>query len=228
MNTLNHVGIIMDGNRRWARLHNKSVYEGHYHGVESLKKVIEHCCERGIGYLTVYTLSTENLKKRSGDELDNIFKLIKLFIKRYKKKLKSEGVRLTIYGDLKALPEDVQDAVTGAIDELKDGQKMTLNLALNYGGRKEILHAIKHIVQSGLHVQAITEDSINEHLYSNGQPDPDIIIRTGGNHRLSNFLTWQSVYSELFFIDTYWPDFTPDIFDSIIDDYYKEERRFGK
>lgn len=228
MNTLRHIGIIMDGNRRWARERGKTVFQGHYEGVENLKRIIEHCSQKGIEYLTVYTLSTENLKSRSEKELSNLFKLIKQFTKTYIEQLKEKGIQMNIYGDLMGLPADVRKSIEEAIEYLKDGAGMTLNLAVNYGGRHEIIHAVKEYMKNGGTAEDLDKASFENYLYSKNDPDPEIVIRTGGNHRLSGFLTWQSIYSELFFVKIYWPGFTPVMLDQIIDDYYQEERRFGK
>lgn len=205
----------------------KSVLTGHKNGADNVKRIVEHAAKVGVKMLTLYTLSTENIKKRSEEELSNIYGLIKTFIKNYAKSLKENGISFNVYGDLNGLPHDISTGLKELIDYLKDGTHMRLNLALNYGGRAEIMHAVQSYIDSGVH-ESVTEETFSKFLYSKNDPDPEIIIRTGGNNRLSNFLTWQSVYSEIFFVSEMWPDFTPELLNSIIDQYKKTERRFGK
>lgn len=230
MNIPQHTAIIMDGNGRWAKERGMVRVQGHNAGMKSLKEIVKASSTMGIKYLTVYAFSTENWK-RPQDEVSGIFKLVVKYIKQEIKELDANNVRVNIIGDWHALPEDARASLQYALDTTKDNDGLVFNVALNYGGRAEILKSVKTIldkVSSGeISQEDLTEDSISSYLYTAEMPDPDLIIRTGGEYRLSNFLTWQSAYSELYVTDVYWPDFTPAELEKAIEAYNGRERRFG-
>ncbi|MCQ2561144.1 MAG: isoprenyl transferase [Clostridia bacterium] len=230
MNIPQHTAIIMDGNGRWAKERGMVRVQGHNAGMKSLKEIVKASSTMGIKYLTVYAFSTENWK-RPQDEVSGIFKLVVKYIKQEIKELDANNVRVNIIGDWHALPEDARASLQYALDTTKDNDGLVFNVALNYGGRAEILKSVKTIldkVASGeISQEDLTEDTISSYLYTAEMPDPDLIIRTGGEYRLSNFLTWQSAYSELYVTDVYWPDFTPAELEKAIEAYNGRERRFG-
>ena len=230
MNIPQHTAIIMDGNGRWAKERGMVRVQGHNAGMKSLKEIVKASSTMGIKYLTVYAFSTENWK-RPQDEVSGIFKLVVKYIKQEIKELDANNVRVNIIGDWHALPEDARASLQYALDTTKDNDGLVFNVALNYGGRAEILRSVKTIldkVASGeISQEDLTEDTISSYLYTAEMPDPDLIIRTGGEYRLSNFLTWQSAYSELYVTDVYWPDFTPAELEKAIEAYNGRERRFG-
>lgn len=223
-----HVAIIMDGNRRWAKAHGKSVNEGHEEGARNLVRIVEYAKDLGIKYLTVYTLSTENWRKRSKKEVEGIFNLLMRIIKEKKKEYQKQGIKMFVLGNFQAFPRKVARAIGEMLKIVLKHERMKVNLALNYGGRDEIVRAIKEIIKEGVPAEKVNEELVVKHLYTNGQPDPDLIIRTGGEVRLSNFLLWQMSYSELYFTDTLWPDFRERELDKAILDYQRRQRRFGK
>lgn len=225
--TPNHIAIIMDGNRRWATERGLSAGEGHKAGADNLTRIVEACAKRGVEVLTVYALSTENLKKRPAKEVAGILGLLLSYIKSERKKLQENGVRVSFLGQLKGLPKQVQDACADVMSDLKENNRIKCNIMLNYGGRDEIIHALQEIVDSGAATKEINEQLISSHLYTKGVDDPDMIIRTGGQLRLSNFLIWQMSYSELFFTDTLWPDFSEEELDTLIAEFETRTRRFG-
>lgn len=220
-----HVAIIMDGNRRWAKKNNYPIIYGHREGIKIVKKIVKCARSIKIKYLTLYAFSTENWK-RTSEEVLGLMSLLKKSIKSYKDELKSNDISLKISGDLSGLSKDVRDVLLMAVKELSNCSSMVLNLALNYGGRKEIVDAVNKCIDDGL--KKITEMDISKRLYTSPLPDPDLIIRTSGEYRLSNFLIWQSAYSELYITDVLWPDFSDDDFYKAIIDYSKRERRIGK
>ena len=222
-----HIGIIMDGNRRWAKARGLSSGEGHAAGAEALSNIIEACAERGVETVTIYAFSTENFKNRSAKEIAVLFELIVGWLQRKQNDMKEKGVRLAFLGDLTKLPDRIQHKIDHAVDVLKNNERIKCNILLNYGGRTEIVNAMKEIMKEGKSAEEINEDMINNHLYTKGQADPDLIIRTGGEVRVSNFLIWQLSYSELYFTDTLWPDFTPAELDKSLAEYARRERRFG-
>ncbi|OGY26146.1 MAG: di-trans,poly-cis-decaprenylcistransferase [Candidatus Woykebacteria bacterium RIFCSPHIGHO2_01_FULL_39_12] len=199
-----HVAIIMDGNRRWAKKHKVNPIEGHRKGVDTLIKIVEEAVRIGIKYLTVYALSTENLKNRTKSEVLALLKLIEEGFTKHLPRLKKEGARLNCIGDVKTLPISTQMIINRAIDELKGGKNVVITVAINYGGRDEILRAANNLT---VEKRPFSESQFEDQLYTAGMPDPNIVIRTGGHKRLSNFLLWQSSYSELYFTDVLWPDF---------------------
>lgn len=223
-----HIGIIMDGNRRWAAKKGLSVNQGHEAGVKALEKVVEHCLDLGVKTLTVYTLSTENWRKRAKEEVKGIFDLMVRVVNEKKEEYKKKGIKIAVLGDFQAFPRKVVRAIEEILKIVKKHERLKVNLALNYGGRDEILQAVKKIIAEGVPPKKIDEESFGKFLYTNGEPDPDLIIRTGGEIRLSNFLLWQMSYSELYFTDTLWPDFSPAQLDKAINEYQRRQRRFGK
>jgi undecaprenyl diphosphate synthase len=222
-----HIAFIMDGNRRWARERGLTTKQGHEAGFQKLIEMIEICASRGVEIVTIYALSTENIKKRSKTEIATLFGLITREFVRSRKRLQEHGVQLSFYGKIKQLPKDVQDVCIESMKELKDQSRIKCNIMLNYGGRDEIVQAVQSIVAAGIDIKEINEELISEHLYTRGLPDPDLIVRTGGDIRLSNFLIWQMSYSELAFTSTLWPDISETELDTIFDDYARRSRRFG-
>ena len=228
-----HVGIIMDGNRRFARELDMKPTEGHSKGRDKLEEVIEWCRELGIKILTVYAFSTENFN-RSREE---VLELMRLFVENLKKAADDErvhknGIRIRVIGQRELLPEDVQEAIRYAEERTKDFSNFYFNIAIAYGGREEIIKAIKEIAQEvkegKLEVEEIDEDVVKAHLYTADLPDPDLILRTSGEERISNFLLWQSAYSEFYFTDIYWPTFRKIDFLRAIRSYQLRQRRFGR
>lgn len=214
----------MDGNRRYAKQNLVQIILGHRKGVLSLENLIELCPKYNIDIVTVYAFSTENFVNRTQDEQNNLFKVITEAARFYKRKLVGRDVRVKVLGKLQRLPEELVEAVDSLVDSTKEGTKVLLQLCLNYGGRAEIVEAVQKALESG--EKEITEQTISKYLYSN--LEPDLIIRPGGEFRLSNFLTWQSAYSELFFTDTLWPDFGETDLVKALDFYNSRQRRFGK
>ena len=216
-----HIALILDGNRRWARERKLPIALGHKKGVEILEKIVRYANNIGIEYITVYAFSTENWK-RSEEEVSTLMQILKNYLDSYLKKANTENIKVNIIGDISRLPEGLQKSNTGIV----------FSVAINYGGRDEIKNAVKKIaseVKNGnLQVEDINEDLISKNLYTWDIPDPDIIVRTSGEYRISGFLTWQSVYSELLFLDKYWPDFTEEDIDNVIEVYSKRNRRIGK
>ena len=221
--TVRSVGIIMDGNRRWAKARGLPTIEGHRAGYEKLKEVAGWARETDIRDVVVYAFSTENWN-RAEEEVAYLMDLLRSFLNDEVVAMKEEGVRLKFVGQRDRLPQDIQESIDQAEKETRDGAH-TLWLALSYGGRAEILDAVNRLIEEG---GEVTEESFSKALWTDGMPDPDIIIRTSGERRLSGFLPWQGVYSELFFIDKNWPDFSRDNFDHILAEYAERERRHGK
>ncbi len=222
-----HVAIIMDGNRRWARKHGKELTEGHRAGAENLADIVDHCEKLGVKTLTVYALSTENWRKRAKKEVKGIFDLIIEIVKQKKEEYKKRGIKFFVLGNIQAFPRRVKDAISEMLNIVKKHERMRFNVALNYGGRDEIVRAIKKMMEDEVAPSEVDEELINNYLDTNGQPDPDLVIRTGGELRLSNFLLWQTSYAELFFTDTFWPDFGPENLEKAILDFQERNRRFG-
>lgn len=219
------IGIIMDGNRRWAKKNNLPTLEGHKKGYEKLKDVLSWCDEEGIRDLVVYGFSTENWN-RAKEEVDYLMNLLKTILVEESKEMKKRGGRIKIIGEKERFSKEIQEAIERAEEETKDG-KTTLWLALSYGGRAEIIQAVKNLIKKDTRPEDVSEKTIGEELWTSGMPDPDLIIRTSGEKRLSGFLPWQGVYSELFFIDNYWPAFSREDFGSVLEEYGERERRFG-
>lgn len=225
-----HVGIIMDGNGRWAKAHGVPRVMGHNAGMQAMKKIVIATSNLGIKYLTVYAFSTENWK-RSTEEVSGIFNLIVKYVNSELEELDENNVHINIFGEYDMLPKASVDAINKMVGRLADNDGLVFNIALNYGGRDEILRSVKALIAEGKGHEELTEDDISRHLYSGsanfGVPDPDLIIRTSGEERMSNFLTWQAAYSELMFTDTLWPDFTPEEYAEMIEAYSSRDRRFG-
>jgi len=226
-----HIAIIMDGNGRWAKEQGKMRVFGHQHGVDTVRRITEACAELGVKYLTLYAFSTENWN-RSSLEVDALMSILTSALKSELKTLNDNKIRLAAIGDLERLPKSQFDALMYALDNTKNNDRMTLTLCLSYSGRWELTNAMKQIaaqVKDGtLDVEKIDEECISRHLTTAQMPDPELLIRTSGEERISNYLLWQIAYSELYFTKRYWPDFSKDdLYDAIVD-YQNRERRFGK
>lgn len=219
-----HVGIIMDGNGRWAKKRIQPRGFGHKAGMKRMITLAEHARRLGIKYLTLYVLSTENLS-RPREELDGLFGLFRKYFTANVKKLYAENARIKVIGDRSALPDDVVKLLDDSEKQSPEGADFTLVFAINYGSRAEIINAVNRAVDAGERVDA---DSFSSLLYTDGIPDPDLIIRTGGEVRLSNFLMYQAAYAELYFTDVLFPDFTEAELDKAVENYAARERRFGK
>jgi undecaprenyl diphosphate synthase len=218
----------MDGNRRWAVNKGLSINEGHEAGAKNLEKIVNHCRDLGVKHLTVYALSTENWRKRSASEVKGIFNLLLKIVREKREEYKKSGIRFFVLGNFKAFPLKVRDGIKKIMDVVLNKERIKFNVALNYGGRDEIVNAIKNIIKDGVKPDQVNEKLISDYLYTKGQPDPDLIIRPGGEYRLSNFLLWQLSYAELYFTDILWPDFSPKKLDEAIVWYQKRNRRLGK
>jgi len=225
MNTLNHVAIIMDGNGRWGLKRKRSRNYGHLKGLEAAEIVIKACLKRKIPYLTLFTFSTENWK-RPKKEINFLFDLIRKSLKKNINRIIKQGVKVNIIGKKLGLPVDIKNIIKIIEKKTKNNKNITLNLALNYGSKEEILNACKNIKKRKINL--INIKNFENELYTKNTPDPEILIRTGGNRRLSNFLLWQIAYTEIFFINTLWPDFTERNFNNIIKQFNKIKRNFGK
>ncbi len=223
---LEHLAIIMDGNGRWAKSRGLSRGEGHRAGTLAAKKIIRQCLELGINHLTLYAFSKENWK-RPAAEVTSIFDLLVEFISKELLSLHEGGVRLLILGELAKLPLLARKAISHAVEKTKNNRKMVLNIALNYSGREEILRAFKSFTEAGNSLDKLTLETLQDHLYTKGQPDPDLVIRTSGEMRTSNFLLFQTAYSEYYFTDTLWPDFDEKSLHEALNCYCTRTRRFG-
>ncbi len=227
-----HIAIIMDGNNRWARERNVTRLRGHTQGAETLRALLEACAQRPfLRQLTLYAFSTENWN-RSPDEVNDLMNLLRHYVKREAQNLHEQGIRLTFIGQRTALANDIQSDLAQVETLTANNQRLTVTLALSYGARQEITAATqaiaRKVAQGLISPEAINETLIQQHLDTAGMPDPDLLIRTGGDERLSNFLLWQSAYTELYFTETLWPDFDEAALDEAIATYQKRERRFGK
>lgn len=221
-----HVGIIMDGNGRWARRRGLPRIAGHRAGTENLRRVLRAAVEFGIEVLTIYAFSTENWG-RPEDEVKGLLSILKRVIDREVPKLHERGVRLRHIGRLEGIPPELTQKIHDAIELTKDNERLILNVAFNYGGQAEIVDAVREIIADGVPAGAVDEDLISGYLYTASQPDPDLIIRTSGEMRLSNFLIWQAAYAEFYTTPTLWPDFGRDELHRALEDYGQRERRFG-
>lgn len=221
-----HVAIIMDGNGRWARQRGLSRNDGHRAGAEALRAVIERFADHGVEAVTLFAFSTENWG-RPRSEVDGIMRLAARVIDRELSALHDAGIRLRHLGDLAALPKALQSRVRKAVDRTEQNAGMTVNLAFNYGGRADIVEAVRHLVAEGARPEEITEETIAARLTTAELPDPDLLIRTGGERRISNFLVWQSAYSEYYFTPVQWPDFGVDEVDEALLEFSRRGRRFG-
>jgi undecaprenyl diphosphate synthase len=221
-----HVAIIMDGNGRWALSRGLPRLAGHRAGVENLRRIITACVEFGIPYLTIYAFSTENWG-RPPEEVKGLLFILDEVLDRELAELHKQGVRLWHIGRLEGIAPSTQKKVRDAIEMTKNNTRLTLNVAFNYGGRAEIVHAIQQMLADGVTAGQITEELIGRYLYTAGQPDPDLIIRTAGELRVSNFLLWQGAYAEYYAADVYWPDFDKEEFWRALEHFASRERRFG-
>jgi len=221
-----HVGIIMDGNGRWAELRGLPRIEGHRRGVERSKEIIEVATELGLRALTIYAFSTENWRRPSA-EVTTLMKLLELYLKKELEKLMKNGVVFKTIGDIPRLPDHIQSILKDAEEKTSSNKGMVLTTALSYSGRNEIMRAIRKVMVAGIKPDDLTEEVFESYLDTAGNPPPDLIIRTSGEMRISNFLLWQAAYSEFYFTDTLWPDFNKDEFLLAIQDYQRRDRRFG-
>ncbi len=226
-----HIAIIMDGNRRWARKRNMPVKLGHRQGAETLKKIVRHANKIGLKYITVYAFSTENWK-RTEEEVNALMTLLQNYLDDFAKEADTENIVIRVLGDRAALSDKLNESIDRTIKRTENNTGTIFNIALNYGGRDEIVHAMRKIatmVKDGkVQPEDIDEKLVSENLYTEDIPDPDLLIRTSGELRLSGFLPWQSVYSEFYFIDKLWPDFSPEDLDEAIRVFNNRKRRIGK
>jgi len=222
-----HVAIIMDGNRRWARLRGLSELDGHAAGVEAIRELLRHAVRRGVPVMTLYAFSRENWA-RSDDEVTGLFGLLEAAIRNETAELRAQGVRIRLLGRLDELPEATRASIGEALDATAGGDRLLLNIAFNYAGRTELVDAFRRLAASATPPEAIDEQTISASLYTAGLPDPDLVIRTGGEQRLSNFLIWQSAYAEFYTCEALWPDFGPDAFDAALLEFASRQRRFGR
>ena len=219
-----HVAIIMDGNGRWAKKRGLPRSYGHKVGTENVRKIVKYCSKKNIEYLTVYAFSTENFK-RPQDEVGTLMKLLVEYFNKETEELRQNGVRLNVIGDISSFAPVVQDAIQNGTEKTKECNDLVFTIALAYGSRAEIVRAIKKIKDEG--IEEITEETVSKYLDTFDMPDPDLIIRTSGEERLSNFLLYQAAYSEFYFTDCLWPDFDENEFDKALVEYSKRSRRFG-
>ncbi len=225
-----HIAIIMDGNRRWAKERGKPASFGHKEGAKTLEKIVRYANKIGLGYITVYAFSTENWK-RAEDEVSSLMLLLQSYLDDYSKRADSENIKVKILGDISVLSNGMQKSINNCMERTKNNTGVVFNIAINYGGRDEIVHGLREIAQNikdgKIDVNDINEELISNSLYTKNQPDPDLLIRTSGEQRLSNFLPWQLVYTEFLFVNKYWPDFTEQDIDEAIIEYQKRTRKFG-
>ncbi len=224
-----HIAIVMDGNGRWAKKRGLPTKAGHSTGAATFKTIARYCNKIGVKYLTVYAFSTENWK-RSAEEISGIMSILREYLID-SANFKGENIRLHFIGDLSRIDDDIKALIDNAEHDSEEATGLWVNIALNYGGRDEIAHAVRNIsakcVSGELQANEITESVISDNLYTAGMPDPDLFIRPGGEFRISNYLIWQSAYSEMYFTDVLWPDFTEKVIDDAIDSYSHRDRRFG-
>lgn len=224
---LKHIAVIMDGNRRWAKEKKLPSAMGHKKGVESLKATLRACNDFGIKYLTVYAFSTENWNRKK-EEVDFLMELLAITLTNELAEMHSEGVVISFIGDTTKLSDKLQKILKNSVETTKNNTGVHLQIAFNYGARDEIVHAVKSIVAQGVNPEDITEDLISENLYTKGMPDPDLLIRTGGEMRISNYLLWQIAYSEIYITKQYWPEFDKNSLVIAIEEFHNRQRRFGK
>ena len=219
-----HVGIIMDGNGRWAKQRGKERSYGHRVGSDNVDKIVTHAFSRGVKALSLYAFSSENWARPKA-EVDELMRLLKVYFKKFIKKVVKNKVRLFVMGDLSVLDGDLQKIIAEGMEKTKDYTDNVLNIAVNYGGREEIAHACNELIKQGK--SNVTEDDISANIYTAGCPDPDLIVRTGGDLRTSNFLLWQSAYAEYYFTDVLWPDYSARDVDEAVTAFYSRKRRYG-
>ena len=225
-----HVAIIMDGNRRWAKQRGLDIKVGHKEGAKTLEKIVRYAKKVGIKYITVYAFSTENWK-RSEDEVGALMLLLQAYLDSYAKRADTEGIKVKVLGDISVLSKGMQSTIGKLEERTKDNTDINFNIALNYGGRDEIVKEVRKIAEKvkedEIKIEDINEEIISNNLYTSGMPDPDVVVRTSGEMRISNFLPWQIVYSEFIFVEKNWPDFNEEDLDKVIEIYQKRNRKFG-
>lgn len=225
-----HIAIIMDGNRRWARKKGLEPKLGHKEGAKTLEKIVRYANKIGLEYITVYAFSTENWK-RTKDEVGALMLLLQNYLDDYSKRADTENIKVKVLGDISALSEGMQKSINKCMERTKNNTGVTFNIAINYGGRDEIVKAVRKILEQvkegKINIEDINEQLISDNLYTAGEPDPDLLIRTSGELRTSNFLPWQIVYSEFVFVEKNWPDFEEKDLDEAIEIYQKRNRKFG-
>lgn len=224
---LKHIAIIMDGNRRWAKERNLPSAVGHKKGVEALKATLRACNDFGVKYLTVYAFSTENWNRKK-EEVDFLMNLVAVTLTNELDEMHKENVQIHFIGDLSRLSESLQKILQNSVEKTKNNSGVHLQIALNYGSRDEITNAVRQIIKAGVTTEDINEDLISNYLYTKGIPDPDVLIRTGGEQRISNYLLWQIAYSEIIIMDEFWPVFNKDLLSKAINEFGKRQRRYGK
>ena len=222
-----HVAIIMDGNGRWAASQGKPRSEGHRAGTENLRRIIEAFIRHGVRYLTLFAFSTENWN-RPDDEVQTLLEIVDSVIRSEVNELHREGIRLRHIGRIDRLPMDLRRSIRESIELTKDNTRLTLCVAFDYGGRAEIVDAVRSMIADDVQAEDVNEDLLRRYMYTNGIPDPDLVIRTSGEQRLSNFLIWQAAYAEYYSTSVYWPDFNEAEVDRALEAYSRRERRFGK
>jgi len=221
-----HIALIPDGNRRWAKEHGVPVLEGHQRGARTTHQIVEYLISCRIKFLTVWSFSSDNWKRSEG-EIEDLFNLLALWIETDAPWLNEQGVRLCHLGRLRLIPETLQNAINQAVRLTSENGGMTLNLAFNYTGRAEIVDAVRRLIDQGVTSQLLDESLFSHYLYTDGTPDVDLVIRTAGEVRLSNFLLWQTAYSEFYFTPVLWPDFTVEELEKALKEYNERQRRFG-
>ena len=219
-----HIGIIMDGNGRWAVARGKGRSYGHRAGTANVERITDHVFLRGVKTLSLYAFSSENWARPKA-EVDELMRLLGLYFKKFLKKLQRENIRVVVMGDISVLTPKLQKTINNSIEATKNNDRGTLNIAVNYGGRQEIVYAVRKLIEKG---EPVTVENISKNLYTAEYGEPDLIIRTGGELRLSNFMLYQGAYSELYFTDVLWPDFDEKELDKAIEAFGKRQRRFGK
>jgi undecaprenyl diphosphate synthase len=222
-----HLGIIMDGNGRWAKARGLPRAAGHQAGVDNIRRILEHCVQRGVKVLSIYAFSTENWG-RPPEEVSGLMRLLGLTIQRQLNELHKNGVRIQHSGRMEGINPQLQKQILHALEVTRNNERITLNVAFNYGGRAEILDAVRHIIQDGVRPEDLSEALLSSYLYTANLPDPDMIVRTGGEWRLSNFLIWQAAYAEYYTTPTYWPDFDELELNKAFAEFSRRERRFGR
>jgi len=227
MNIPKHIAIIMDGNRRWAKEKHLASAIGHQQGANTLKKIIKYCDKIGVKYLTVYAFSTENWN-RTREEVDFLMSLLVSTMKKYLQEMHSNNVKIRFLGDKTPLSDELKTVMENSEKLTFGNNGVNLQIAFNYGARAEIVNAVKNIMETGINVDEITEEIIAENLYTKNIPEPDLLIRTGGEKRISNYLLWQIAYSEIYVTETLWPDFDEKAMDMAISEFNSRQRRFGK
>lgn len=226
-----HVAVIPDGNGRWAKQRNQTRIMGHKEGINIVRRIVRECRRLGIGYLTLYAFSQENWN-RPKDEVSALWQLLKSYVQQELPELEVNGVQLCVIGRTERIPKDVRDEIDNALERTQNNSEMVLTIALSYSGRDELVRAMQRfadkVLSGDVKIDDLTEDNFSDYLDTNGVPDPDLLIRTSGESRISNYLLWQLAYSEISFVDVFWPDFTVEYFHKVLKDYVGRERRFGQ